>query len=74
MTLADATCGVEGTLAQSYHAVGYAMTGKMDRAIRVLESVHAVDGANISQEAVRAKISPPPKKKKINKNNRHYTK
>ena len=32
------------------------MTGKMDRAIGVLESVQAVDGANISQEAVRAKI------------------
>eukprot|EP00057_Strongylocentrotus_purpuratus_P035434 XP_799111.2 PREDICTED: 28S ribosomal protein S27, mitochondrial [Strongylocentrotus purpuratus] len=52
MTLADASRRVDGILALSYHAIGYAMTGDMNKAIGVLQTASQDDGSKIAQEAL----------------------
>ena len=52
MTLADASRRVDGMLALSYHAIGYAMTGDMNKTIGVLQTASQDDGSKIAQEAV----------------------
>ncbi|XP_041465320.1 28S ribosomal protein S27, mitochondrial-like [Lytechinus variegatus] len=52
MTIADASRGVGGSLSLSYHALGCAMTGDMNKAIRCLQNVAETDGSKIAQEAL----------------------
>ncbi|XP_072166643.1 small ribosomal subunit protein mS27-like [Diadema setosum] len=52
MTLADSTRDVKSTLAASYHVIGHAMTGRLDRAVKTLQSVCSVGDIKICSEVI----------------------